>query len=257
MPDIPARRNFGWKPQLPDPRDHVFRVPEVVAAAIPSHLTKATHLMPPVWDQGDAGSCTGNGTAAALAYDRHRQGGSLFTPSRLMLYYDGRSYEGTQGYDAGAAIRDVVAGAVNIGVCDEAYWPYDLSRLTTQPTQQAYAHATYKIASYEALPAQDLSTIKATLAAGCVIVFGFTVFSNFMTKAVATTGLVPMPAGVNEGGHCVVACGYNSKDYVLFRNSWGTGWGDPDFPGYGWMPGGMISNPNVASDFWVINAVSG
>jgi C1A family cysteine protease len=213
--------------------------------------------MPPVWDQGNAGSCTGHGSAAAIAYDRAKDGESPpFTPSRLMLYYDGRAYEGSTSHDAGAMIRDVVKGAANMGVCDENYWPYQLSRLTTQPSSAAYAQAAkHKVSAYYAV-SQDINTLKATIAAGYVVVFGFTVYSNFESSAVDHTGLIPMPAGNNIGGHCVCLCGYSSRNYFLFRNSWGTSWGDPDFPGYGWMPAAYVTNPNLASDFWVVKTIA-
>ena len=223
---------------------------------MPTHTTAAVHLMPPVYDQGRAGSCTGNATAGALAYDWRRQGNAPFLPSRLMLYYDGRALEGTQDHDSGAAIRDVVRGSASPRVCDEAAWPYDLANLNVRPSQAAYGSIHHRAAVYEALPSQDIETIKQVIAAGYVVVFGFTVFASFMTAQVARTGLVPMPSGNVEGGHAVVACGYNSRDYVLFRNSWGTGWGDPDIPGYGWMPSAMISNPDMAADFWIIQTVS-
>jgi C1A family cysteine protease len=248
-------KRMGWRRQLPDVRDHVF---SAYVTTLPAHVDLHA-MIGPVWDQGEAGSCTGNGTAAAIKYDRVKSGETPdFVPSRLLLYYDGRQIEGTQGTDAGAAIRDVVKAAATSGVCPETDWPYDLNALTTQPSTEAYAAASpYKVSSYQALQ-QNLSTMKSTLAAGYVFVFGFTVYSSFMTDRMATTGLMWLPQSGDraEGGHCVCAVGYNSKNYIMCRNSWGTGWGDPDYPGHFWMPASYITNPNLASDFWVVQTIT-
>ncbi len=254
MSVIPHRiSRLGWRRQLPDIRDHVFSVPRV--SELPRHINLSATIGP-VWDQGDAGSCTGNGIAAAIKYDRVKSGETPdFVPSRLMLYYDGRAIEGTQDSDAGASIRDVVKAAAAQGVCPESNWPYDLNNLTTRPSRSAYdAGATHRVTGYQSL-AQNLDSMKATLASGFVFVFGFTVYQNFMTSQMANLGLMSMPSGRTEGGHCVCAVGYNSRNYIMCRNSWGPDWGDRDFPGHFWMPAAYIINPNLAADFWVINAV--
>ncbi len=249
---------LGWRRQLPDIRDQVFTVPRVTA--LPSHVNLSAKIGP-VWDQGEAGSCTGNGTAAAIKYDRVKAGEAPdFVPSRLMLYYDGRLIEGTQHTDAGASIRDVVKAAATTGVCPETDWPYNLNALTVRPLSTAYAAAAaHKVTSYQALQ-QSLTAMKQTLAAGYVFVFGFTVYSSFMTERMATTGMMwlPQPGDRAEGGHCVCAVGYNSHNpsYIMCRNSWGHDWGDPDYPGHFWMPASYITNPNLASDFWVIRTVA-
>jgi C1A family cysteine protease len=255
MADPTPRRiaGFGWKRQLPDIRDHVFSVPRV--AALPRHVDNHT-LIGPVWDQGQAGSCTGHGTAAAIKYDHVKAGQvpRLYSPSRLMLYYDGRLIEGSEGSDAGANIRDVVAAAAAQGVCDEALWSYDLSILTIPPNAAAVADAAkHKVTNYAAL-AQDINAIKQTLASGYVFVFGFTVYQSF--DSAQNGGLMLMPSGSVLGGHCVCAVGYNSKNYIMCRNSWGPGWGDPDYPGHFWMPANYITNPNLCSDFWIIRAIA-
>ena len=57
--------------------------------ACPPSTTWAT--MPPVYDQGQLGSCTGNAIAGAMEYERDRQGLSDFVPSRLFIYYNERA----------------------------------------------------------------------------------------------------------------------------------------------------------------------
>jgi C1A family cysteine protease len=94
------------------------------------------------------------------------------------------------------------------------------------------------------------------LSAGFPIIFGFTVYSSFESDAVATTGMVPMPMPNEEveGGHCTVICGHNDavRLYTV-RNSWGVGWGDQ---GYFYMPYEYVEDPDLASDFAVIQVVT-
>ena len=87
------------------------------------------------------------------------------------------------------------------------------------------------------------------------MVFGFQVYQNFETDDVTKTGLMAMPGGHDIGGHCVVAIGWNSHNYFMCANSWGTSWGDPDFPGCFWMPPDYISNRQLSADFWTIEKI--
>jgi len=90
------------------------------------------------------------------------------------------------------------------------------------------------------------------LASGFPIVFGMTVYDSFLGEAVAASGVVPMPAVTEscQGGHAVLAVGYDdAKDAVLVRNSWGADWGED---GYFWLPYAYITNPDLASDLWVV-----
>ena len=51
---------------------------------------------PPVYDQGQLGSCTGNAIAGAVQFDREKQKLKPdFVPSRLFIYYGERVIEGT------------------------------------------------------------------------------------------------------------------------------------------------------------------
>jgi C1A family cysteine protease len=74
---------------------------------------------------------------------------------------------------------------------------------------------------------------------------------------------VPGPSEGVDGGHAVVACGYEmmrapwdraKKDYAICRNSWDGSWGDG---GYFYMPlSWMCSNWN-ADDLWIITINEG
>jgi C1A family cysteine protease len=66
-----------------------------------------------------------------------------------------------------------------------------------------------------------------------------------------------MPAKTEKslGGHAVLIVGYDdAKRQFRVRNSWGPSWG---LKGYFLMPYDYVVNPNLASDFWVLQQISG
>ena len=245
---------YGWKPQLPDHRDKVLAP---VKVAVPTSIDLRTSgFMPPVYDQGDLGSCVANSTAAAFEYDLRKQRLTSFTPSRLFIYYNGRVLEGTVSTDSGLMVRDGLKVVNKQGVCSEAEWPYTDAQLTVDPTAQCYTDALKsKSTSYQSV-SQNLTNIKNALASGYPVVFGFTVYESFESDAVTKTGVVPMPSKSESvlGGHSVCLIGYNdATQRFICRNSWGTSWGQQ---GYFTMPYAYITNTDLAGDFWVIKAVS-
>ena len=247
-------RKYGWVRDLPDQRDKRVSYRRLGASALPSAVD-LRGMCPPVYDQGELGSCTANAIAAAYEFDAARQGLPAVVPSRLLIYYNERALEGTTQSDAGAQIRDGIKVLAQYGVCPESEWPYDVSQFAVQPPQRCYTDAAQHLAiRYEALT-QDVSELKASLAAGNPFVFGFTVYSSFESDQVAQSGIVPMPHWLERalGGHAVLCVGYNDQTgYFTVRNSWGPGWGDG---GYCYMPYQYLSS-NLASDFWTIEQVN-
>lgn len=253
---------YGWKPSLPS-----YRKPWLYAATnLPVSAAydlcslkneSGEPLMPPVYNQGDAGSCTGNSSAGAVQYLRRVEGLPDFVPSRLFIYWNARGYEGDQDYDGGAQIHDAVEAIVQYGAPPETDWPYDTTMVTTQPDEAAFTAGKLDLAiEYKSLN-QGLPTFRAILGSGLPIVFGFTVYESFESDLTAETGVMTMPTEDEQivGGHAVLMVGYDdSKSAVKVRNSWGPGWGDQ---GYFWMPYDYVGNPALASDFWVIQKMEG
>ncbi len=251
-----VKRHYGWKADKLDDRDYRYVPSSRVIAALPTSVDLRPNC-PPVYDQGQLGSCTANAIAGAIEYDQIKQGKTPFMPSRLFVYYNERAMEGTVNSDSGAAIRDGVKSVSKLGVPPETDWPYDISQFKSKPSQQAYDDALLERAVlYQRLPV-NLLTIQACLASGNVVTFGFQVYSSFETQQVEQTGIVPMPKRGEEllGGHAVVAVGYSIPDQrFICRNSWGI-WGI-NGTGYFTMPFHYVANPSLSSDFWVIKTVS-
>jgi C1A family cysteine protease len=232
-------------------RDAQLQIEPVTS--LPSSLDlSAGPDMPPIYDQGQLGSCTGNAISGAVDFENHKQDGSFLTPSRLWVYYQERVIEGTVEQDAGAQIRDGMKAIANLGVCPETDWPYDITTFAQAPPQKDYTDALKdKVIKYQAVT-QDLFALKSVLANGMPVVFGFTVYASFESQAVATSGIVPMPSPSENvvGGHAVVLVGYNDAvDRFRVRNSWGTGWGQN---GYFELPYLYVTSGSLASDFWVV-----
>jgi C1A family cysteine protease len=253
-------RRYGWRPDKPDIRDFRLSVPVPVnvftnvAVSLPSAVDLRPG-MPPVYEQGQLGSCTSNAIAAAIEYDRKKQGLPDFVPSRLFIYYNERVIEGTISEDAGAELRDGIKSVVAQGVCAESDWPYDTSRFNVAPPQQCYNDAHKDVVvKYQRLY-QNLGDMRACLANGFPFVVGFSVYESFENEQVAQTGIVPIPSGNEQllGGHAVLVAGYdNDRQSFLVRNSWGPGWGEG---GHCWMPFTYLTSPTLAGDLWQINFV--
>ncbi len=245
---------YGWLPDLPDHRDHYYAAVVERAAVLPARVDLSTHC-PPVYNQGQLGSCTANAIAGAIEFDRLKQNAADFTPSRLFIYYNERVIEHTVDTDSGAQIRDGIKSVAKQGDCPETEWPYIIAKFKTKPLAACYADALkYRVVSYQRL-VPVLSQLKGCLASGYPFVFGFTVYESFESPQVARTGHAPLP-GADEraiGGHAVMAVGFeDGKQWFLVRNSWGNRWG---LKGYFTLPYAYLTDENLASDYWTIRVV--
>lgn len=244
------QRVYGWKKQPIDLRDWKYtRKLSLVTRPVRADLRP---ICPPVYDQGELGSCTGNGIAGDIEFVQKNFHGTEFAPSRLFIYFCERRMEGTVAQDAGANIRDGIKCVNQFGVCTEQTWPYNISKFTHKPSNDAFKEAVNcEVVQYEALT--DLDSCKDALAQELPIVFGIMVYETFESDAVAKTGVVSMPDVTKEqclGGHCILMVGYDDENQVVIcRNSWGADWG---MAGYFTLPYAYILDASLSSDFWVI-----
>lgn len=239
-------RKYPVVKQKQDERDYVF-----VGAIDLSQLPKSVDLRPlcpPIYDQGNLGSCTANAGAASYSM-LIKQPNKLF--SRLFLYHQERVLEHTVNQDAGAQMREIGRTLGKYGVCEEQYMPYTDKGLLESPSKEAFGNALqHRITQYHSV--RGLSGIKQALAQSKPVLIGMVVFESFETQEVAATGLLPMPKSNEEnlGGHAVLVVGYDDEKQVLIvRNSWGVEWGDK---GYFYMPYSYV-NSGLAYDFWVLD----
>jgi len=254
-----STRRLGWKRDLPDFRDRVLALPTERTSSLPASvdLRKSDFFGFPIYDQGKLGSCTANAIGAGFHFDQLKQGLQDFVPSRLFIYYNERSKEGTTGFDSGAYIRDGIKSVNQVGVCSESLWPYVEAKFTERPGDACYTAALKSKCLEYARVTQTLDAMRACLSEGLPFVFGFTVFSSFYSQEVTSGGRMSMPQEGDsvQGGHAVLCVGYDDEQQVfIVRNSWGEDWGDK---GYFYMPYAYLSDANLASDMWVMRNVDG
>jgi C1A family cysteine protease len=249
---MPINRKYGWAPDLPDQRDHLYSAPLPVLVKLPPKKDLRSGC-PPVYDQGQLGSCTANAISGAIQFEQKKQRAKVFMPSRLFIYYNERVTEGSVNSDAGAQIRDGVKSVANIGVCPETEWPYDINKFADKPTPKCYTDAKKcEAVGYQRLDSTNLNQLKGCIASGFPFVFGFTVYDAFESQDVAKSGILNMPGPKEKvvGGHAILAVGYDdSTQRFAVRNSWGKNWG---VKGYFTIPYAYLTTTNLADDFWTI-----
>ena len=249
-------QHYGWVPDLPDARDHLYSAPIARLGPLPPKADLRPDC-PAVYDQGQLGSCTGNSIAGAVHFDRIKQRlDPDFIPSRLFIYYNERVIEHTVSYDAGAQIRDGIKSIATLGVCDEDLCPYVIADFAGKPSDAAYSAALQTTAASYCRVARALTQMKGCLASGYPFSFGFSVYEAFESDQVASSGVLNMPQPGESliGGHAVLAVGYDDQSQrFIVRNSWGPGWGQA---GYFTMPYAYLMEENLSDDFWTIRLIS-
>ncbi|MEO7102853.1 MAG: C1 family peptidase [Gemmatimonadaceae bacterium] len=258
-------RWYGRKPDTPDQRDYLFQIEHPRAVLRTASLPASVDLrdkFPKCYDQLQIGSCVGNACAGAFAYMLKNENLRTFKGSRLFVYYNARAIEGNIKSDSGCEIRDGVKVLAKLGIPPETKWPYKIAKFAAKPPASAYTAAlTHEALTYSRVDANgDPLQLQQALAAGFPVIIGISVYASFETDAVASSGDVPVPEQSEQmlGGHALVAVGYYSdvpgKELTfIVRNSWGPAWGDE---GYGHIPASYLTNPDLASDFWVLSAVT-
>lgn len=264
---LPRQRiaRFGWKPDVPDFRDLKLEN-EPLLPAVPHSVRKFSlrdREPEPSYDQGQLGSCTGNGCGFVWQFEAAKQGRSAERPSRLFIYYWERYIEHTVNEDSGAQIRDGMKVLSRYGAPPETLWPYDVARFAERPPAAAAAEGQNRQALKYLRCMRSIPTIKSAIYAGFPVVMGFSVYESFESDEVAKTGRMPMPTRNEQllGGHCVVWMGWdddapvgNTHHLGAFeaRNSWGPDWGDQ---GHFWMPYEYATNADLSDDFWTCRQV--
>jgi C1A family cysteine protease len=152
--------------------------------------------------------------------------------------------------DAGTYISLACARMRALGVCTEAAWPFDETRLHEAPNLAALWDGTErKISAYYRIThtAQErVSSVIDALRAKHPVVYGTEVGDNWHTYR---AGEVLQLSTTPEGGHATHLLGWDeTRGVFLGENSWGNAWGDDGF--YRIAP--EVIAHHSSSDFWVI-----
>lgn len=246
----------GWIPDRPDHRDILYRERRPLRSQLlrwavrPSRCYLRLDQLPPVFNQGNLGSCVGHGVSELCDFVEAREGHPEIL-SRLACYYWAR---GGVPEDTGAFIRDGIKAVARYGLPLESLWPYDLTKWKDEPSAAAKAEAAHRAQGIEYLRLSGIPDILDCIAGGFPVVFGTMLFDSF--RRVGPSGMVPMPADDEApiGGHCLLAVGYSmrisicgEKGGLYIRNSWGPGWGER---GNCWLSFSYVKAN--AADFWTV-----
>lgn len=210
---------YSWKKNatadVPDLRDWIYR---------PTLRELSKRVPPPrdqkILDQHSEGACTGFALAAAINY-QYQLAGEPFRVSPRMLYEMAKRYDEWPGerYD-GSSLRGAIKGWANMGVCEESFWPYRVTRrgdLTVRRAKNARSHTLG--AYYRIEP--DIVHYHAALNETGVIVVSARVHEGWDAPA----GGVIERRGEKGGGHAFAVTGYDERGFWV-QNSWGRSWGD-------------------------------
>lgn len=252
--------NLGWKPDVPDQRDHYFS-----GFSAPASLPLFVDLRPTcptAFNQFELGSCTANAVAAAMKMNQVIQKKpSVFTASRLYIYYNTRSLEGTINSDSGASIRNTVKSVARWGAPPETAWAYDIPKFKQRAPADVYKLGEQNQAITYQRVNQDLGSVRTCLTDGFPFIFGFAVYESFYNAN--KSGIVSMPSNTEMmyGGHAVLCVGYNANSFAvngvparnfIVHNSWSPRWG---VQGRFFMPFEYLLSSDLAADFWTIRQV--
>lgn len=246
-----GRPKFHWTKDKPDSRDYLYKIQSTTNPTV----VDLRNFCSAIEDQGALGSCTGQAIAGAIELINKRNK-IIYDSSRLFIYYYERFLINTVNYDSGAYIRDGIKVVAKYGAALETLWPYIISKFTVRPSNIAISDALKRrVTLYER--AVDFDACINALSNNFPVIIGFYVYSSFMSKQTATTGIMTYPNTAREvflGGHAVLLVGFNhNTQRFIARNSWGTKWGDK---GYFYMPYRVIQNAAMSSDFWVIKSIT-
>ena len=250
------RRYIGWRKEPEDRRDYKLSVPVKIPLPEDASLQE---FESPNQSQYATSSCVGNACVNGMELLHIKEFGKPHHDdlSRLFTYWNARTYIGEEFQDAGCFIRDCIKGLARFGVCYEKIWPFDGRLVTKEPTRECYREAEkMQILKYSRISESDrVYQVKYAIHSGFPVIFGMQIYDNFDR---GKKGVIPMPAGAFLGGHAMLITSYSSMYYpdgekrVGVLNSWGREWGDG---GRCYVPEGIISDPKLSSDYWVIQIV--
>jgi hypothetical protein len=202
--------------------------------------------MSPVKNQGGLGSCVGfavtalkefhenveylNEQAAGSNYVRED---SIYDLSEQWTYWNAKKIDPWGPEIEGTSIRFALKVLNKIGCPPEKAWEYTDNKINIgEPESWSHLIARWnKIDSYWRITNFD-HLMESLLHLGPVVL-GVGCYEEIFRPE--PDGFVPYPKNPQYcyGGHAILACGFDRiKERILFKNSWGTSWGDK---GYGWL----------------------
>ena len=197
----------------------------------------------PIRNQGSLGSCCVFATTSLYEYLLKKKDNADHDLSERYVFYYTNILKGKP--DGGASFKTVLDAIQEHGICHEETWPYELDKMSEEPTevvrQEAMTHRVTEAMNVRTSHAD----ITSALSEGYPVGISLKLFDSFGDTV---KGFVSHPseeelASGETGYHAMVVVGYSEKDSVyIVRNSWGTSFGDD---GYCYIPFSYIDNPEL------------
>jgi hypothetical protein len=271
-------KGLGWRPSRPHMEDEKYRFHNALKAELAGEFPALQRPQKgevdkiPVLDQGQSSGCTGYGTAPHAAVERN-----VSIRSATFIYAEARKKIGELDLDNGAYGRDAVAVASTLGVPRADYWPHLLSpdsqlppNLLADPERDPKAKMidadALKRKAFTYHPLATRQEFRSCLLRHTFCT-GITCYSNLFDPLVERFGIIPPPAGSDEGGHWLwfIGADFNFREsewakwardggypeslvpneVYMFQNSWGPAWGRK---GRGVIPASYLENQNLTGD---------
>ena len=180
----------------------------------------------PVKMQGTYGTCGPHAAAHALSF----KDGIDLSPKWLVKVM---TKLGTLTNESGTDMRSLFQAIQASGDCSEALLPNDLqdsftaysdpSVLSNTETDDASLHGISGVYAFTDNPSWD-QIKRAIYQFGCVIAL-VKCGDGWWTNGWSEAATCPLKLGTYASGHFVVLLGWDTE-YIYFRNSWSTSWGD-------------------------------
>lgn len=189
-------------------------------------------------------SCTSNATCDAFEY--------VFADkvdlSRLFVYWNSR-LDKTQL--TGTSLRSALDSLRIFGVPSESTWPYDLDKVNTQPSPDAFKEALKRReTTYYRVDTKNISEIVASIDTGWPVVISVQLDKMFETDPIASDHVFD-GRELSSSFHAMIIVGYRRLDDGSYqfrvRNSWGSQWCDQ---GYCWFTSEYVQK--CVTDAWAI-----
>ena len=201
--------------------------------------------MPPVRNQQGRGTCVAHACAAVREYllGDESTAGDL---SEQFLYWAAKQRDGYPG--EGTWIKSAMAVLEDLGICAEAVWPYNPTKIAGNegqgppPADAETQAAVYRIAKGAMVEPRWVDDLKEALAKGKPVAFAVPVYGYWLNEPVRSSGDIRMPMSTDKslGGHAMCMVGYQEDaavpggGYFLVRNSWGKTWANKCADGAGY-----------------------
>ncbi|CAF1292991.1 unnamed protein product [Adineta ricciae] len=219
----------------------------------------------PIKHQADGNTCCANAFATICEYMIRRMTNRPYTMSstnlsRLFIYYNGqRQFQ--HGYhmkDIGVDQRSVALGIRKYGICEEEYWPYDLSLLNIKPSSTAYHRAKKHAVTLLCVPI-TIEAIETCLHHQILVPIDIIMDEETDRIIESNYGYLNMQelssnkyADKNKL-HTMVIVGYDrTYRHFIVQNSYGKHWG---YHGYFYLPYDYISSGrriNYNDQIWTV-----